>query len=226
MNILKRVYIWCCRFRFRKGHGVHSPFAFELITDVIEECRPYYAYQELKEQREHLPYKSQVYPERVDKLLFRLVNRFQPTDILEVGTGSGLSLLYMASGKWGTRCVSLCGEKVAAEALDLVERCNNVTLHVGPLTDTLGKELDATPNIGLLHIAHTDDYEWVFEQCVGHVESDTLFVIEGIHQDKDKSRWWSRIVTDERTCVTFDLYEVGLVFFDRSKNKQHYVVNF
>ena len=47
MNLLyylKRPLIWLSRFRYRCGYGVHSPFAFSLITDVIYEKMPYYAY--------------------------------------------------------------------------------------------------------------------------------------------------------------------------------------
>ena len=51
MNLLyylKRPFIWLSRFRYRCGYGVHSPFAFSLITDVIYEKMPYYAYDLLK----------------------------------------------------------------------------------------------------------------------------------------------------------------------------------
>ena len=44
---LKRPFIWLYRFRHRCGYGVHSPFAFNLITHVIYETTPYYKYWEL-----------------------------------------------------------------------------------------------------------------------------------------------------------------------------------
>ena len=43
---LKRPFIWLYRFRHRCGYGVHSPFAFNLITHVIYETTPYYKYKE------------------------------------------------------------------------------------------------------------------------------------------------------------------------------------
>ena len=42
---LKRPFIWLYRFRHRCGYGVHSPFAFNLITHVIYESTPYYKYE-------------------------------------------------------------------------------------------------------------------------------------------------------------------------------------
>ena len=61
MNIilaLKRPFIWLSRVRHRCGYGVHSPFAFELITCLFYEKTPYYAYKELaqeekKQKRNH-----------------------------------------------------------------------------------------------------------------------------------------------------------------------------
>ena len=57
MNLLlciKRPFIWLSRFRHRCGYGVHSPFAFSLITDVIYEKMPYYAYSSLKKEQKKM----------------------------------------------------------------------------------------------------------------------------------------------------------------------------
>ena len=76
---LKRPFIWLSRIRHRCGYGVHSPFAFELITCLIYEKTPYYAYKELeaeekKQKRNHgKGWKSE--SRKVKRLLFRLVNR-------------------------------------------------------------------------------------------------------------------------------------------------------
>lgn len=226
MNFLKRIYIWCKRFRCRRGYGVHSPFAFQLITDIVYERLPYYAYGELKAMRRSLPRGVALYPERVDKLLFRLVNYFRPQSILEVGTGAGLSLCYMATGRVGARCVSLPGEDASVVVAECVDSCENVTVVTGPLMETLQKELALEPKVDFLHIAHTDDYAQVLEKFFPHATEKSVVVIEGIYDTRAKQEWWRGVVANERTGITFDLYDVGLVFFDSAKNKQHYVVNF
>ena len=225
MKILKRIYIWLKRFRFRRGYGVHSPFAYRLITDVVYERHPYYAYRELKALRS-LSKHSSTYAERVDKLLFRLVNRFAPQRVLEVGTGSGLSLCYLASARVGTKCVSLPGEDISSVVSEIVDRFQNISIVPGPLLEILHQELSITPQVDMLHIAHTSDYSQVFEKFLACRGEKKLVVIEGIYETEAKHEWWNQVVADERTGITFDLYDLGLVFFDHQKNKQHYVVNF
>lgn len=44
--------------------------------------------------------------------------------------------------------------------------------------------------------------------------------------NRGKTEWWEQIVTSESTGITFDLYDIGLVFFDKARYKQHYIVNF
>lgn len=62
------------RFMRRRGFGVHSPFAFRLITEVIGERCPYYDYKRL--------------PGESDKLLYRLAAWLQPSEIKELGGAS------------------------------------------------------------------------------------------------------------------------------------------
>lgn len=101
---LKRPFIWLYRFRHRCGYGVHSPFAFNLITYVIYETTPYYKYRDLADEQKKLSsqknrrwgYESI----KVKRLLFRLVNYAQPVTIVDAGV-SAASSLYLKAGKEG-----------------------------------------------------------------------------------------------------------------------------
>ena len=55
-----------------RGFGVHSPWAYQLIETVINEKRPYYAYEDLFSFWEAAPQYMPQYTENRDKLLFRL----------------------------------------------------------------------------------------------------------------------------------------------------------
>ena len=88
--LLKRPFIWLARFRHRCGYGVHSPFAFDLITNVIYERTPYYAYSSLEAEQKKMSANSgrkwKHESKKVNRLLFRLVNYIQPDTIVDAGT--------------------------------------------------------------------------------------------------------------------------------------------
>ena len=226
MNLFKRIYIWCKRFRYRKGYGVHSPFAFSLITEVIYEKSPYYAYDELRSLRKERNSKLPGYCLRVDKLLFRLVNRFRPESILEVGTGTGVSLCYLAAARLDARCVTISEEMNDDSVTTLIDHCKNATIVQGNTLQSVQEELNLFSTVDLVHIAHTREYKAVFEMCLPHLTEESLVIVEGIYDTDEKRTWWQQIVADQRTGITFDLYDMGLVFFNLKMNKQHYVVNF
>ena len=100
----------------RRGYGVHSPFVFDLITNVLEESRGYYAYARLHAAHALAPPHDRL-SLRECQWLFRLANRFHPQRIITVGTASGLiplSLTAYVSG--GLHAIALEEHPAAAES--------------------------------------------------------------------------------------------------------------
>lgn len=234
MNHLKKIWIWCKRIRNRRGYGVHSPFAFNLITWVIYEKLPYYGYEELKEIRKshlrkakHLMSDVEYRTEKVDKLLFRLVNDRRPHTIMEIGTSSGISTLYMSLVNKQARCFTFDYEGEMNDlARQLFNTVENVEYLTGNLHQNLSETLHSLPQVDFIHLNHSYVTDDIFELCLSKTHSQSIMVVDGIYSSNSMRDWWGKIVSDERTGVTFDLYFVGLVFFDKAKIKQHYVVNF
>lgn len=54
----------------------------------------------------------------------------------------------------------------------------------------------------------------------------SLIIIEDIHTTDIAKKAWENMLDDDRTGRTYDLYYCGIVFMDKEKYKQHYVVNF
>ena len=53
-----------------------------------------------------------------------------------------------------------------------------------------------------------------------------MLVVEGIHRTKTSLALWHSIQQAPHTGITFDLFTYGIAFFDPSRHKQHYKVNF
>ncbi|MGN0213986.1 MAG: hypothetical protein ACI4AH_04160 [Muribaculaceae bacterium] len=94
MNTIKRYCTAWKRFCRSRGFGIHSPFAYNFVVDVISQRLPYYAYEELELM--HHAVASDNRCKRVmslenAKLLFRVTNHFNPRHILQIGSNYGLS---------------------------------------------------------------------------------------------------------------------------------------
>ncbi|WP_291529299.1 hypothetical protein [Bacteroides sp. UBA939] len=203
---LKRPFIWLCRFRYRCGYGVHSPFAFNLITQVIYENTPYHKYKDLAEEQKKLSYERGEYwkyeSRKVKRLLFRLVNYAQPNTIVDAGRIAASSL-YLKAGKEGVDYTS-------------ASELSGLFLEAGVPVDFL-----------YLHdYRHPEFMEEVFRICVTRTTRKSVFVIEGIRYTSQMKALWKRMQQDERVGITFDLYDLGILFFDKTKVKQDYIVNF
>lgn len=129
--------------RHKHGYGVHSPFVFELVTEVMYNTSRYYAFEEIENLRadllqipdrievcdmgagsrrmktnqrkiKHITRYASIRP-KYGQLLFRLVNHFQPGTIIELGTSMGISTLYMALARQKSRVITIEGSPAIAE---------------------------------------------------------------------------------------------------------------
>lgn len=223
-NILLRSWNWCRRFRHRCGYGVHSPSDFFLVTSVVYECWPFYAYKPLHHLRRVVAFLPH-YREKVDRFLFRLVNHLQPSLLVEIGTGSGISTRYMSEA-----CASMQVYTSADKREDAVDRIlssrANIVYLTGGTIGTLEQLKKQGLHPDLVHIGNTPHYREAVEALLPLAVAGTCFIIGNPYADAEKKSWWKELVADERTGVTFDLYDVGLVFFDKQRAKEHHIINF
>lgn len=201
MNALKKTWIWLCRFRKRKGYGVHSPFAYSFIRTIINEKGDYYGYSDLKPLRKNV---RSLAPLKVDKLLFRMANFFQPAVAIKMGAGGVLSLKYIQAGCKRAKCVELS----ETAAWDRIE------------------ELQGNASSVMLYIGETERFREIFEAALPFLSPQSVVVVDFPYESDEKLTWWYSLENDERVGLTFDLYELGIVLFDDAYSKQHYKVNF
>lgn len=53
-----------------------------------------------------------------------------------------------------------------------------------------------------------------------------MLVINGIRDNREAFRYWKRLVSDRRVFVSFDLFDVGVLFFDSKMYKRTYCCNY
>lgn len=218
------------KIRHRKGYGVHSPFAYSLITKVIEEKSGYYAYQRIEDLHRTLHDKYD-FGKNKCRLLFRLTNRFKPVYIIECGSKGGYSTLYMQQG-----CPSahiLCIEerdihRAAAEQL-LMRMPGNTTFINMPTAQGVKHLIDTGVSLDFVFI-HTQpsaqQYLEILDALRPALSAHSVVVVDGIRRRKEMLHIWQQFTRDEHIRVTFDLYNIGIAFCNPKLNKQNYIVAF
>lgn len=97
-------------------------------------------------------------------------------------------------------------------------------IHRGCNKAVIESELPTDGDVGLLRIDADDEGYAVFRKA--DLAKHSIMVVEGIKRNRQARRIWRQVRDDERVGVTFDLYNVGVAFFDKRRYKQNYIVNF
>lgn len=223
------------KLRHRKGYGVHSPFAYAIITEVIEEKLPYYAYRRMQRTYD----KQAPISHKVACLLLRLANRFKCRNVAELGCDGGYTILPLLLTDSRLQ-VSTYGSSITRTRIDtllswLPQRLPNVTVH--PSFDELSGQgsfdmIFTTENPYLQgntrptpeqrEAASAQLVEWL----MAHAQENALICVKGIQPNRPNELLWDQLCDRDDVSITMDLYDYGLAILKPRFFKQHYVVAF
>ena len=103
----------------------------------------------------------------------------------------------------------------------------NAACHEANVVDVDSYEFGSAslPILFILNIEYLEDLN--FCNRIFNLASDkTLLVVTDIYASKETKALWRSILDEQHSVVTFDLYDCGIVFFDKSKYKQNFKINF
>jgi predicted O-methyltransferase YrrM len=139
------------RFKSKNRHGLHSPFIYRLVDEVIYDKRHKEVYDIVEEQRNHLLKDNRMItvtdlgagshvnnnkqkkisdittnalkPPKLAKLLYRLAAFIKPTNIIELGTCLGITTVYLQHAAHNAKVYTLEGcPQTASVAKDVFKR--------------------------------------------------------------------------------------------------------
>ena len=252
----------------KNEHGVHSPFVFDLITKCFYDTSSKQEYLLLKKYRNSLlenkntievtdfgagsrVFKSNTrqiakiaktagISKKRAELLFRIVNYFQPSSILEIGTSLGLA----------TSALSI-GTRVADERSGAKPKAKITTLEGCPVTMEVAKNELESQNFKNIEFINTEfesylkncqlstiNYQLIyfdgnhskkatldyFNLLLPTITNDSVWIFDDIHWSKDMEEAWEIIKNHEKVKVTIDTFQWGIVFFRVEQEKEHFVI--
>lgn len=134
---------YCFHAQSGKGHGIHSPFIFDFITNVLNDKTDYPEYGTVESLRRMLSADksylnildlgagtrtgnkntrtvssiaaSAVKSKKYGQLLFRLIKYYRPATLLEIGTSLGVTTSYLSLANPEARLITLEGSPEIAD---------------------------------------------------------------------------------------------------------------
>jgi predicted O-methyltransferase YrrM len=246
--------------RHAKGYGIHSPFVFSLVRDLIYQSSSYpgrkkvQAYRrKLRHSRERVKvfdhgagskvmkttermvsdiYRWSSIRPKYGRLLSLLVQYFEPHTILELGTSLGVSTLHLALPYSAGQVTTIEGcPHTAAFTRFMLKELNvvNVEQVSGQFEDVLP---DLLARLSALDFVFIDGNHQetatlsYFNLCLGHIHNDTILVFDDIHWSSGMEQAWQKIVNHPQVTVSVDLFQLGIIFFRKECQKQHFVVRY
>lgn len=213
------------RIRHRRGHGVHSPFAYDVITQVIEERHPYYAYGRMEPAYRQAACPS--IPLKTACLLLRLANRFQVRQTVEIGSDCGSSILPLL----------LADRRNEVVAIASSEREEQIRQHLHWAEDHLD-QLQFPRALADVRLTLPTDMIVISEMPADltpeqlatwmqrHTHERSILFVCGIRNNPALASLWSHICASQDIAITMDLYDYGLAIRRPRFFKQHYTVGF
>lgn len=142
-QLAKKYLHYCLTASSGKGHGIHSPFVFDFIKNVLRDKKNYNWYAVIEKGRHQLLKQkgqievedfgagssviktkkrvvadmagSSLKPVKYAQLLYRMVQYYKPHTILELGTSFGITTSYLAAGNAKAKVYSIEGSPAIAE---------------------------------------------------------------------------------------------------------------
>jgi predicted O-methyltransferase YrrM len=180
-----------------------------------------------KEKLSDIAAKSPAPPE-VAQLYARIVKYLKAETIIELGTSLGITTLYLALRN-ESQVVTLEGNKgtadIAITNFEFFDKKNITVVH-GNIDQTLREALFNIRKVDFVLIDANHRYEPTmryFELVSKRVKEKSVVVIDDIHRSPEMTKAWKEIIKNELVYGSIDLFRCGILFFEPSLGKQHFV---
>ena len=195
-----------------KGHGIHSPFVFDFIINVLNDRKKYDEYKKAESLRSQLLRDSRMFlvedfgagsaflkekevsirsiarhaakSKKYGQLLFRIIKHYQPGHILELGTSLGITTSYLSLAKPDSSIITVEGSGEIAE----IARMNFKKLSLSNMELVEGNFDDVLPGV------------------LERMDRIDLAFIDGNHRKEPTVRYFEQMLpkTINETILIFD----------------------
>lgn len=201
---IKRLQVWLARIGNCRGFGIQSPWAYSFVRYVVNEHWPYYAFSSL---RASFPNSSKV-ERKVGQFIFRLANFVQPSRTIAAFCDTDTEALLAAYTIAGCR------------RTDFVS-CRNSEM----LSAELKKRTADKPVILIIDTPSVEEKD-LKERLIGEMRDGDFIILLDPKATPAARNVWQTICAMMPHGLTFDLYYLGVAYFDTKRYREHFKINF
>lgn len=242
-------------------HDLHSPFMFNFYMELIKNNHPFNDFDELNIIRKQLQNNTSIIEitdfgagsrklksnkrvinqiakhgiaqKKQAEFLYRLINKFNPNTIVELGTSIGLSSLYLAKANSKSTLYTIEGcPNLFQFSKELFNENGIKNIHSinGNFNEAFPKLLSQINTLDILYIDGNHAYEPTmnyFNMALEKKNSNSIFIFDDIYWSDGMEKAWKEICAHPEVTLSLDLFYFGIVFFrTENKNKEHFVLKF
>lgn len=195
-----------------KGHGIHSPFVFDFVKNVLNDKQSHPAYQPIENLRKKMLGNSTVIdvedfgagssviktnkrvvaaiaasslkPKKYAQLLYRMVQYYKPETILELGTSFGITTAYLASANKTSKVFTCEGSPAIAS----IAKQNFEALQLNNIQLSEG------------------DFAQILSPLFERLQTIDFIFIDGNHQKEPTLDYFAKLLdcSNQNTILVFD----------------------
>jgi len=233
-------YYWSAKTKYQ----VHSPFVFEFVEQLLDDNRQYYYFNTIEGYRKQLYankallkfnqaagtslpklIETNSISPKMGRLLFKIVNKYQPKYAIELGTGVGIATLYQCTPSKKMQLYSL-EENVtlAKNSQQLLQKLGlqQVQFKMGPFEKNMPSILTQMPTIELVTVNQLATKE-LMESILQHCNKAAILIVNYPYATKERRIHWDWLKAHPSIRLTLNLYDMGVAFFrEEQKEKTHF----
>jgi predicted O-methyltransferase YrrM len=237
-------------FDAKNRHGLHSPFVYRLVDEVIYDFSlksDYYQLAHLRQQVLHDRGSFVMKDHRMAvkafqkkegkslhamQLIYRLANYFSFSRLIELGSSMGIDTAYLAKAVPQAKIMSIGHDAYTASITSenlTKQAIKNVELLMGNSRRVLSRAIADLSSVDFLLINRGNRKDVMldcFDLCLPKLKETSVVVVDAIYQNKEMKAYWQQIKAHPQVTVTLDLFQMGLAFVRPQQAEEHFKIRF